>query len=89
MAGCSERLLHWRNWLYAENFLIGLKKKAFQKRKKFPNQMEVSALKGIKTLRDFDEIYTSKGTRILKMLTIITLNVVHYLYLNRLVPQRY
>ncbi|GJQ05476.1 YheT family hydrolase [Capnocytophaga canimorsus] len=61
LAGCSERLLHWRNWLYAENFLIGLKKKAFQKRKKFPNQMEVSALKGIKTLRDFDEIYTSKA----------------------------
>jgi uncharacterized protein len=47
------------NRLYEFNFLVGLKNKISQKQKLFPDRFDISKFGQIKSLRDFDEIYTA------------------------------
>jgi uncharacterized protein len=47
------------NKLYSQNFLSSLKQKIRNKALVFPDKMDLSALSGIKTLRQFDDLYTA------------------------------
>ncbi len=49
------------NFVYSTYFLLGLKKSYKQKAKLFPEQASQESLKKIKSLLDFDNIYTSKA----------------------------
>ena len=58
----SAAMLHkFRNKPYAINFLNHLKEKLHRKINNFPNQIDLKTIKKIKTLYDFDEVYTSKA----------------------------
>ncbi|GIJ92882.1 YheT family hydrolase [Capnocytophaga stomatis] len=60
LKGTSERLHQKRNWIYAQRFLITLKQKAREKFKQFPDKLVISEINSVKTLKDFDDLYTSK-----------------------------
>lgn len=49
------------NVLYARRFLKSLKAKLEQKRAQFPERLHRDTIDGIRTLRDFDEVYTSQA----------------------------
>jgi predicted alpha/beta-fold hydrolase len=51
----------YSNTLYAKNFLVTMKKKLKQKQQKFPQSLSIDDYKKVKTLTDFDNIYTSKA----------------------------
>ena len=61
LRGSLESLMKPENWLYSKAFLINLRKKYERKMKLHPDKMNVSDLAKIKTLKDFDDIYTSKA----------------------------
>jgi len=61
LRGSLECLMKPENWLYSKAFLINLRKKYQLKMKQHPNKMNALDLNKIKTLKDFDDIYTSKA----------------------------
>lgn len=56
-----EQLLSFKNVLYAERFKKHLITKLRQKQPQFPGLITDSDIKAIKTLKDFDDIYTSRA----------------------------
>lgn len=56
-----EELHKFKNKLYSTVFLSDLKKKSYQKALAFPEKLSEEEVKSIKTLLDFDMIYTSKA----------------------------
>lgn len=61
LKGSSEKLHQKRNWIYAQRFLITLKQKAREKAQQFPDKLACSRIDLVKTLKDFDDLYTSKS----------------------------
>ncbi|MDT0558761.1 alpha/beta fold hydrolase [Ichthyenterobacterium sp. W332] len=61
LIGSSKELHKLKNLPYAINFRQHLVKKLVKKLDHFPDQINKEAIKNIKTLRDFDEIYTSRA----------------------------
>lgn len=55
------QLLHPKNYLYAKRFKDHLKAKMREKQQLFPKQISDSDIKNVKTLKDFDDIYTSRA----------------------------
>lgn len=49
------------NFIYSTYFLLGLKKSYKEKAKRFPEKASTAQLKKIKSLLDFDNVYTSKA----------------------------
>lgn len=47
------------NWIYTQNFRKHLKNKLFKKQQQFPKNISISKIKSIKTLKDFDDVYTA------------------------------
>jgi len=58
LSSSSKKISETENTLYSKRFLRTLKKKVIQKAKEHPEQIPVHFLKNIKTLSDFDDIYT-------------------------------
>ncbi|MEM7085676.1 MAG: alpha/beta fold hydrolase [Bacteroidota bacterium] len=61
LKGSLERLEQWYNWVYRTTFLRGLKGKYKSKMRQFPEKMNMDDYKRIKSLLDFDDIYTAKA----------------------------
>lgn len=61
LRGSLESLNKTENWLYSTAFLISLRNKYKLKMSLFQEKMNISDLEKIKTLKDFDDIYTSKA----------------------------
>lgn len=61
LKGSLERLEQWYNWVYRSTFLRDLKSKYKSKMKQFPEKMNQDDFKRIKSLLDFDDIYTAKA----------------------------
>lgn len=59
LAASTELILQKRNWLYHGNFVRNLKRKVRAKHKLFPGSYNLSKLGSVRTLRDFDEHFTS------------------------------
>lgn len=59
LKGSLHRLSQPNNWIYRTSFLYDLKNKYRTKMKLFPELMTPSDLHHIKTLKDFDELYTA------------------------------
>lgn len=56
---CMPRFEHGMGKVYAENFLLTLRQKIRAKAKQYPGQFDTIALSKVKTLRDFDNLYTA------------------------------
>lgn len=54
---CNQ-LLHPKNFLFAQRFKKHLLEKLWIKHNHFPEQISVEEIKSIKTLKDFDDVYT-------------------------------
>ncbi|MEP0213608.1 MAG: alpha/beta fold hydrolase [Cellulophaga sp.] len=61
LASSLEELLKPKNILYATNFKKRLLEKLRIKQEQFPDKIDVSEIKKIKTLKDFDDVYTSRA----------------------------
>lgn len=61
LKGCCDQLLLPRNKIYSEYFRRTLVEKLYQKMTIFPDLVSSKEIKSIKTLYDFDRIYTSKA----------------------------
>lgn len=59
LSGSSSKISRRSNWIYNKRFLQALDKKIRLKAAQMPGKLNVDALKGIKTLRQFDDIYTA------------------------------
>ncbi|MDM9631266.1 YheT family hydrolase [Robiginitalea aurantiaca] len=49
------------NWLYAQRFLKSLREKVAEKQSRFPDALDQGGVDQIKSLKDFDDIYTSRA----------------------------
>lgn len=56
-----KQLLQPKNYLYAKRFKSHLKQKLREKQKLFPNKISDNDIQNVKTLKDFDDIYTSRA----------------------------
>lgn len=61
LSGSANMLHHPKNALYHYNFKRSLIKRLKLKQSQFPHKINDATIKSIKTLRDFDEVYTSKA----------------------------
>jgi len=59
LAASTELILQRRNWVYHGNFVRNLKRKVRAKDRLYPGRYDVKKLEEVKTLRDFDEHFTS------------------------------
>ena len=59
LAASTRLILHKKNWVYHGNFVRNLKRKVRAKHKLFPDRYDLTKLPLVKTLRDFDEYFTS------------------------------
>ena len=50
-----------QNWVYAQRFLKSLKQKAAEKQQRFPDEFPKEAVDQIRSLKDFDDFYTSQA----------------------------
>jgi predicted alpha/beta-fold hydrolase len=57
----AELILQRSNWLYQQDFVRRLKQRLRLKHKLFPDQYDISELSSVKTLREFDDRYTSRA----------------------------
>lgn len=55
----TQLILRRRNWIYHKNFVRSLKKRIRLKQKLFPDLYDLSELPRIRTIREFDEQFTS------------------------------
>ena len=56
-----DQLLQPKNYLYAKRFKDHLKAKMREKQKLFPSRISDQDIMNVKTLKDFDDIYTSRA----------------------------
>lgn len=61
LKGCCDRLISTRNLIYSTYFKHSLIKKLYQKLEKYPDLLSLEEIKKIKTLYDFDTVYTTKA----------------------------
>lgn len=57
----ADLILKRSNWLYHQDFLRRLKGRISRKQKLFPDRYDTSELRSIRTLREFDDRYTSRA----------------------------
>lgn len=61
LKGALEQLIKFENFVYSKTFITDLRNKYKRKMEHFPEAMNSEELKKIKTLLDFDNLYTAKA----------------------------
>jgi len=61
LKSASDALLKSKNVLYSQRFKKNLLGKLYQKKQGFPDKISTAEIKSIATLKDFDDVYTSKA----------------------------
>ena len=61
LRGALEQLIKFENFVYSKTFIKDLRNKYKRKMEHFPEAMNSEELKRIKTLLDFDNLYTAKA----------------------------
>ena len=59
LTSSSLQLGEWQNRIYMSRFMTGLKEKIEIKNEQFPNQLDLSGLKKMKTFAEFDDRFTA------------------------------
>ncbi|HKR59645.1 MAG TPA: alpha/beta fold hydrolase, partial [Pyrinomonadaceae bacterium] len=57
----ADLILQQSNWLYHRDFLRRLKNRIRRKHKLFPERYDITNLKSVRDLREFDDRYTSRA----------------------------
>lgn len=61
LKGSLEQLMSSKNYVYSKKFLRNLRSKLVGKQQLFPQKINNQDLSAVKTLKDFDDVYTSKA----------------------------
>jgi len=61
LRGSLEQLMSYKNYVYSKKFLRNLRSKLIEKQHLFPQIINNQDLSTVKTLKDFDDVYTSKA----------------------------
>lgn len=61
LAGSLGAINRMRNFVYAQRFLMNLKEQLLARADKFPGKVNLNAVKKCRSLRDIDNLYTSKA----------------------------
>jgi predicted alpha/beta-fold hydrolase len=61
LSASAELIVKRSNWLYHRDFVYRLKKRMRTKHKLFPDHYDISELGSVRTLREFDNQFTSKA----------------------------
>ena len=61
LKGSLEQLMSSKNYVYSKKFLRNLRSKLVEKQQLFPQKINNQDLSAVKTLKDFDDVYTSKA----------------------------
>jgi uncharacterized protein len=56
---CANALVQPSNWIYHQDFLRTLRKRIYLKKKLYPELYDISAVRLVRTIRDFDERFTA------------------------------
>ena len=59
LAATADALHRWRNRIYEWNFLYCLKRSVRRKARLFPERYDLARLRGVRTLRQFDDVVTA------------------------------
>jgi uncharacterized protein len=59
LPACADALERRENWLYQQNFLIDLRRRVRVKVRLFPDRYSTAPLRGVRTVRQFDDVYTA------------------------------
>jgi predicted alpha/beta-fold hydrolase len=57
----TDLILKSSNWIYHKNFVLSLKKRVQLKSKRYPDRYDLTRLGEVRTIRDFDEQFTSRS----------------------------
>lgn len=58
LQGCSSQIDKWHNYAYAQRFLRSLTRKVVAKAAAYPNDIDLSAIRRVRTIFQFDDIFT-------------------------------
>jgi predicted alpha/beta-fold hydrolase len=61
LTASADMILRRSNWIYQQDFVRRLKKRIRIKQKLYPKLYDVSGLRQVRTLREFDERYTARA----------------------------
>ncbi|MGB2683590.1 MAG: alpha/beta fold hydrolase [Olleya sp.] len=61
LRGSLEQLMSSKNYVYSKKFLRNLRSKLVEKQHLFPQKINNQDLSAVRTLKDFDDVYTSKA----------------------------
>lgn len=61
LRGSLEQLMSSKNYVYSKKFLRNLRTKLVEKQHLFPQKINNQDLSAVRTLKDFDDVYTSKA----------------------------
>ena len=59
LSSCAEAINRRANWVYQQSFLRSLRRRIRHKHKLYPELYDTSGLGLVRTIRDFDELYTA------------------------------
>lgn len=59
LASCADAIEMRRNWLYNANFVWNLRRRLRRKAKLFPGLYDRQNIRRVRTVRDFDDLYTA------------------------------
>ncbi|MFN2454056.1 MAG: YheT family hydrolase [Pyrinomonadaceae bacterium] len=60
LAACADAIAQRSNRIYQERFMRSLRRRLRTKQKLFPENYDASELRGVRTIRDFDERFTAR-----------------------------
>jgi len=61
LSASAQEINRRSNWIYQRDFLRRMRKRIYVKKRYFPDLYDLSKLKGARSIRAFDELYTSKA----------------------------
>ncbi|HEV2913511.1 MAG TPA: alpha/beta fold hydrolase [Pyrinomonadaceae bacterium] len=59
LSSCAEAINRRANWVYQQSFLRSLRRRIRHKHRLYPELYDTTALSLVRTIRDFDELYTA------------------------------
>lgn len=61
LSASADAICRRSNWIYHQDFLRRMRKRIYVKKQFYPDLYDVTDMKSVRTIRDFDERYTSRA----------------------------
>jgi predicted alpha/beta-fold hydrolase len=61
LGASADTICRRSNWIYHQDFLRRMRKRIYVKKRLFPDLYDVTNMKAVRTIRDFDDRYTSRA----------------------------